>query len=80
MGKTEKTLSLVSRGNSDANIPFRDVCSLLVKLGFSERVRGDHFIYTKQGVEEILNLQPIGSKAKAYQVRQVWALILKCRL
>jgi hypothetical protein len=80
MGKTEKTLSLVLRGSSDANIPFRDVCSLLVKLGFSERVRGDHFIYTKQGVEEILHLQPIGSKAKAYQVRQVRALILKYKL
>jgi len=80
MGKTEKTLSLVLRGNSDANIPFRDVCSLLVKLGFSERVRGDHFIYTKQGVEEILNLQPIGSKAKAYQVKQVRTLILKYKL
>jgi hypothetical protein len=80
MGKTEKTLSLVLRGNSDANIPFRDVCGLLVKLGFSERVRGDHFIYTKQGVEEILNLQPIGSKAKAYQVKQVRNLILKYKL
>jgi len=80
MGKTEKTLSLVLRGTSDANISFPDVCSLLLKLGFSERVRGDHFIYTKKGVEEILNLQPIGSKAKAYQVKQVRALILKYRL
>jgi hypothetical protein len=80
MGKTEKTLSLVLRGTSDANISFRDVCSLLLKLGFSERVRGDHFIYTKPAVEEILNLQPIGSKAKAYQVKQVRALILKYKL
>lgn len=80
MGKTEKTLGLVLRGTSDANIPFRDVCSLLVKLGFSERVRGDHFIYTKTGVEEILNLQPIDSKAKAYQVKQVRNLILKYKL
>jgi hypothetical protein len=77
MGKAETTLSLVLRGTSDANIPFKDLCSLLLKLGFSERVRGDHFIYTKDGVEEILNLQPIRSKAKAYQVKQVRAVILK---
>jgi predicted RNA binding protein YcfA (HicA-like mRNA interferase family) len=80
MGKAEKTLSLVLRGTSDANIPVKDLCSLLVKLGFSERVRGDHFIYFKEGVEEILNLQPIRSTAKAYQVKQVRTVILKYKL
>jgi hypothetical protein len=80
MGKAEKTLSLVLRGTSDANIPFKDLCSLLVKLGFSERVRGDHFIYFKEGVGEILNLQPIRSTAKAYQVKQVRTVILKYKL
>jgi hypothetical protein len=30
-----------------------------------------------EGVEEILNLQPVGSKAKAYQVKQVREIILK---
>jgi hypothetical protein len=80
MSKTEKTLSIVLRGTSDANVQFEDLCSLLVKLGFAERVRGDHFIYSKVGVEEILNLQPIGSKAKAYQVKQVRTVILKYKL
>jgi hypothetical protein len=80
VGKAEKTLSLVLRGTSDANIPFNDLCSLLLKLGFSERVRGDHFIYSKEGVEEILNIQPIRSKAKAYQVKQVRTIILKYKL
>jgi hypothetical protein len=80
MGKAEKTLTLVLRGTSDANISFNDLCSLLLKLGFSERVRGDHFIYSKEGVEEILNLQPIRSKAKAYQVKQVRTIILKYKL
>jgi hypothetical protein len=51
-----------------------------VKLGFSERVRGDHFSYFKEGVEEILNLQPIRSTAKAYQVKQVRTVILKYKL
>lgn len=80
MGKSEKTLNLVLRGTSDANVPFKELCLLLLKLGFAERIRGDHYIYTKEGVEEILNLQPIGSKAKAYQVKQVRTVILKYKL
>jgi hypothetical protein len=39
---------------------------------------GCHF--SKEGVEEILNLQPNGSQAKAYQVKQVRAVILKYQL
>ncbi len=80
MGKADKTLSIVLRGTSDTNVPFKDLCSLLLKLGFVERVRGDHYIYSKDGVEEILNLQPIGSKAKAYQVKQARTVILKYKL
>ncbi len=50
------------------------------KLGFDERIKGDHYILTKDGIEEILNLQPKGSTAKPYQVKQVRNLILKCGL
>jgi hypothetical protein len=31
-------------------------------------------------VEEIINIQPIGNNAKAYQVRQIRNLILKYKL
>jgi len=68
------------RGTSDANIPFAGLCQLLSKLGFEERIRGSHHIFTKEGVEEILNLQPKGAKAKPYQVKQVRAVILKYKL
>ncbi|MGH7171814.1 MAG: type II toxin-antitoxin system HicA family toxin [Gemmataceae bacterium] len=71
MSKVEKTLERILRGNADANIRFGDLCALLSHLGFAERVRGDHPIFTRDGVVEILNLQPFGGKAKAYQVRQV---------
>ena len=37
-------------------------------------------ITTKAGVAEILNLQPKGSKAKPYQVKQVRGVIVKYRL
>ncbi len=64
MGKAEKLLFKILLGQSDANIPFEGLRNLLLRLGFDERIRGDHHIFTKEGVEEILNLQPKGSKAK----------------
>lgn len=61
-----KTLARVLRGTTDANIRFDDLCRLLERLGFAERVRGDHHIFTRDGVAEILNLQPRDSLSKAY--------------
>ena len=63
-----------------ANIPFSQMCQLLKKLGFEERIRGSHHIFTKTGVEEIVNVQAKGSKAKAYQVKQVRNMIIKYKL
>jgi hypothetical protein len=80
MGKHEKLLVQVLRGASDSNIPFGGLCGLMRSLGFDERIRGSHHIYSKEDVEEIVNLQPLGSKAKAYQVKQVRGMILKYRL
>ncbi len=80
MAKYDDLLSRILRGTSDANIPFNQLCHLLRRLGFEERTRGDHHIFTKDGVEEILNLQPKGSKAKSYQVKQVRGVIVKYRL
>ena len=70
----------ILRGTSDANVAFSDLCELLRDLGFAERVRGSHRIFARADVEEIINIQPKGAKAKAYQVRQVRNLILKYRL
>jgi hypothetical protein len=53
---------------------------LLNKLGFDERVRGSHHIFTRADIAEIINLQPKGAQAKAYQVKQVRALILRYQL
>jgi len=75
-----KLLERVLRGTSDRNVPFDALCGLLHHLGFQVRVRGSHHIFTRTGVEEILNLQPKGSLAKAYQVKQVRDVILKYRL
>jgi hypothetical protein len=77
MARSAKTLDRVLRGVSDANIRFDELCRLLKRLGFAERIRGDHHIFTRDGVAEILNLQPRGSLAKAYQVKQVRNVIVQ---
>jgi len=79
-GGFETTLFRVLRGTSDASIRFRDLRALLDGLGFHERIRGSHHIFSRTGVDEILNLQPRGGNAKPYQVKQVRNLILKYRL
>jgi predicted RNA binding protein YcfA (HicA-like mRNA interferase family) len=80
MARSAKTLDRILRAASDGNIRFDELCRLLKRLGFAERIRGDHHIFTRDGVEEILNLQPRGSLAKAYQVKQVRNVIIQYRL
>jgi hypothetical protein len=80
MGKPQKILETILLGASDANIRFADLCALLKALGFEDRIRGDHHIFTREGVDEIINVQPLGSKAKIYQVKQVRQIILRYRL
>lgn len=80
MGTHDKLLIKILNRTSDANISFTGLCNLLKVLEFDERIRGDHHIYTKIGIEEILNLQPLGSKAKQYQVKQIRNISLKYKL
>ena len=78
--KHREVLEKLLSGRSDANIDFNDLISLLQILGFSERIRGDHHIFSKEGVEEIINLQPRGSKAEPYQVRQIRGIITRYKM
>jgi predicted RNA binding protein YcfA (HicA-like mRNA interferase family) len=80
MSQRDKLLVKILLGSADANISFDQLCQLLCTLGFDERIRGSHHIFSKEGVEEILNLQPKQGKAKAYQVKQVRTIILKYQL
>jgi hypothetical protein len=80
MGKYDKLLFQILRGTSDSNIVFDDLCQLLLRLGFKERTRGSHHTFRKAGIGEKINLQRDESKAKAYQVRQVRAVIVKYKL
>ena len=77
MGQNEKLFMKILCGTQDKSIQFSELQKVLTLLGFDVRIKGDHFIYTRDGVEEIINIQPIGSKAKPYQVKQVRNMILK---
>jgi predicted RNA binding protein YcfA (HicA-like mRNA interferase family) len=80
MVKSDRIREKILLANADANIDFADLCRLLVNLGFSERIKGSHHIFVRTAVDEIINLQPKGNKAKAYQVKQVRNIILKYKL
>ena len=67
-------------GTQDRNIKFTDLQKILDVLGFQCRIKGDHFIYWKDGIEEIINIQPDGNKAKPYQVKQIRGIILKYQM
>ncbi|MFU8822011.1 MAG: type II toxin-antitoxin system HicA family toxin [Gammaproteobacteria bacterium] len=75
-----KLLERIVEGRSDSAIRFSDLLTLLDALGFEQRGRGSHRIFSKDGLREIVTLQPRGNLAKPYQVRQVRKLILRYRL
>ena len=70
----------VLSGASDNNIIFNDFRKFILYLGFKERIKGSHHIFTKEGIFEIINIQSRGNLAKAYQVKQVRDLIIKYKL
>lgn len=78
MSRRQKFVEQLLAGQHDQTIDFAALCTLLVSLGFEQRIRGSHHIFGRRGIAEIINLQP-GSNgtAKPYQVKQVRALLLK---
>ena len=76
----EPILLRVLRGSSDANIRFSELRTLLARLGFVERIKGSHHIFTREDVAEILNLQERNSMAKTYQVKQVRKVLVQYKL
>ena len=79
MTRHAKLLARLLSGTADRAFRFDDLCALLRRLDFDERQRGgSHHIFSRDGIPEILNLQPRGGgEAKPYQVRQVRDVVLK---
>lgn len=61
MATIEKIMYSIMSGTQDSNIRFSDLQKILEALGFQYRIKGDHFIYWKDGVVEIINIQPQGN-------------------
>ncbi len=78
MSHWKKTRDKLLLGAADANMDFEEVCAMLQHLGFSERQgHGSHRIFYKEGVAEIINLQPRGGKGKPYQMKQIRQILLR---
>ena len=80
MGQYEKLVQRILSGKHDKSVLFSEAVSLMQKLGFSMRAKSSHRIFFKSGIVEIINLQPDGSKAKAYQIKQIRDLMVKYQL
>jgi len=57
MARKRKTIYKILSGDSDADIRFDDLRKVLLDCGFTERIRGSHHVFRKQGIETLLNLQ-----------------------
>jgi predicted RNA binding protein YcfA (HicA-like mRNA interferase family) len=75
--KYENLMQSILSGRQDRAFKFSDLTKLLRAMGFQERIKGSHHIYYRMGIEEIINIQPNGSNAKPYQVKQVRNVIIK---
>ncbi len=82
MSRYGKALQRLLSGTADQTIRYDELCGLLGRLGFAERQKGgSHRIFSRDGVLEILNVQPRpDGTAKPYQIRQVRDVILRYRL
>ena len=76
----KKLITKILDYKNDKNIIFNDLVNLLEQLGFQKRIKGDHFIFYRQNIDEIINIQPKQNKAKAYQVKQIRNIIIKYKL
>jgi hypothetical protein len=78
MASLRKTLDSILSGRSDGNIRFAELCRVLLAMQFHRRISGGHHIFWRDGIAEIINLQPLsGGRAKAYQVKQVRQIVSK---
>ena len=80
MDKLKKIQADILQGHKDSNVRFSDLQKILVAMGGKERVKGDHFIYSFAEIEAIINIQPYGKMAKAYQIKQIRKFILENNL
>jgi hypothetical protein len=73
MGKYSKLREKILAGSADGNI---DLSALALMNGSREII----IFLVERVSKEIINLQPKGSKAKPYQIKQVRSILVEYRL
>lgn len=72
--KQRKLLRKILEGSK--NIRFSEAVKIAEAFGFKlDRINGSHHIFMHPDVSELVNLQDVQGKAKAYQVRQLLKII-----
>lgn len=67
--------------NNPNGVRYEDICGLAAAFGFALKGgKGSHRVYTKAGVNGILNFQNVGGMAKPYQVRQFLKMVEEKKL
>lgn len=77
MANIDKLIERVLSGKNDNNLHFKDLVKVAKYYCITEDIEGSHHIYRYKGIREIINIQPVHSKAKPYQVKQVRNFIKK---
>jgi len=73
----EKVYESVISGKADNNIKYTDFQNLIIDLGFGfMRQKGSHTMYYNPKVNEFMNIQQDGNKAKDYQIKQLRDIII----
>jgi hypothetical protein len=81
MALMSRTRGIEELKSNPKNVRFERLCKIVQKFGFRFRGgKGSHRIFVREGVEEMLNLQNEGGKAKPYQVRQFIKIVEKYSL
>lgn len=76
MNKAEKLKVKVLADQGYHNFAFADAVLLLEHLGFvHDRTKGSHHWFKHPRIPEPVNLQPVNGQCKAYQLRQIRAII-----
>lgn len=72
------TYNDVMSGKCDYNIRYADLQNLILSLGFEfQRQNGSHTMFYNSAINERVNIQKDGAKAKGYQVKQIRNIIIK---
>jgi len=73
---SEFMLKLLTYKNG-TDIDFIELCAFLKYLGFSLKIKSNHYIFTRDGVEEIINIQPARDNVKPSHIEQIKNIIIK---